>query len=571
MDTNSNIPPQKKVVRVEILHLKEKGYGPQGTLERGEWRKECFDNLSAGKEVFEAWQEGLKKQINKKLFTVRVRFDVNLIYDDGSESIVLDQPQDRSVPYTLDFAGHNFSKTLKISHVGFQHNAIFAAANFFGIVRFRNAIFKGALNFKYAIFNESADFSDAKFAASTNFSDVIFNGFANFERINFNTIANFEKSLFKRNANFHNATLNKKSYFLKTIFSRDVNFSKATFCRDLNFSNTYIAGIANFRNATFSGDANFSNHEFGGDCYFTGATFTKKVSFIKAKFNNQCRFDFDDKRMIGAGYWERETWFMSAVNFENAEIQNVGHFERARFKGEIPNFLGVDNAKTLLVFSNDEYFNKEDISEDAVKRLGQLKRLADEQGQSDQALMFNKFELNAKRAQARIKTEPLTFLQKLSNSDFWSANATALYDGFSNYGRSFTRPLKWYFALLLITFTFALSHAMYLTKQGCDTKEWYLFTNLWLEQIDCEYKTKEGEIRIPLTAWRAAFEYTSYRASGILDFADSDKQTIAIATRLFGQPIEPGWMRIWGVFKAIASTALLFLAALGLRNKYRIK
>jgi hypothetical protein len=30
-------------------------------------------------------------------------------------------------------------------------------------------------------------------------------------------------------------------------------------------------------------------------------------------------------------------------------------------------------------------------------------------------------------------------------------------------------------------------------------------------------------------------------------------------------------MRLWGIFKAIASTALLFLAALGLRNKYRIK
>jgi uncharacterized protein involved in copper resistance len=61
------------------------------------------------------------------------------------------------------------------------------------------------------------------------------------------------------------------------------------------------------------------------------------------------------------------------------------------------------------------------------------------------------------------------------------------------------------------------------------------------------------------------------RAAGILDFSDNGKGTEAVANRLFGQPIEPWWMRIWGVLKAVASTALLFLAALGLRNKYRIK
>ena len=30
MDTNSNIPAEKKVVSVEILHLDELGYGPTG-------------------------------------------------------------------------------------------------------------------------------------------------------------------------------------------------------------------------------------------------------------------------------------------------------------------------------------------------------------------------------------------------------------------------------------------------------------------------------------------------------------------------------------------------------------
>ena len=65
--------------------------------------------------------------------------------------------------------------------------------------------------------------------------------------------------------------------------------------------------------------------------------------------------------------------------------------------------------------------------------------------------------------------------------------------------------------------------------------------------------------------------HTLYRAAGVLDFTDNDKQTEAINRRLFAAPIEPWWMRAYGVLKAIASTALLFLAALGLRNRYRLK
>ena len=56
-----------------------------------------------------------------------------------------------------------------------------------------------------------------------------------------------------------------------------------------------------------------------------------------------------------------------------------------------------------------------------------------------------------------------------------------------------------------------------------------------------------------------------------MDFTDTGKQNNAVNCRLFEEPIEPPLMRVWGIFKGIASIALLFLAALGLRNKYRIK
>lgn len=489
MDTNSSIPAQKKVVSVEILHLDEVGYGPQGKHTRGEWRKECLENLLAGKAQFEAWQANWRSQINTTLFKRSFRCNVTL---DTGKIKILNPEYFPYEPYSLDFTGQNFANYVNANGANFLQNTLFTAAKFNG----------GYFDFGAGPFLGDMDFSNSVFHADTSFSYAFFV-----------TTARFDKAQFKGKADFTN-----------TFVSGHTLFRDAKFCLS-----------AMFEDAFFYGGLNFSNSKFKNKCRFEGAT-------IEAK-----------------------------ADFENAELTNVGHFERVRFKGEMPNFLGVDNAKTLLVFSGDEYFPEKDTSEDAIKRIGQLKRLADEHGQIDQALMFNKFELNAKRAQARIKAKSLTLLRKLENSDFWFSNATYLYDKLSDYGRSFTRPLLAYLALLLFTLWLGLANAIIFSAKGCDNEKWYLFTNLWREQIECVDKTKIGETKIPLSGWRAAFEYTSYRASGILDFADADKQTIAVASRLFDQPIEPWWMRGWGVFKAIASTALLFLAALGLRNKYRIK
>ena len=76
---------------------------------------------------------------------------------------------------------------------------------------------------------------------------------------------------------------------------------------------------------------------------------------------------------------------------------------------------------------------------------------------------------------------------------------------------------------------------------------------------------------LKLSYERAVFEYAMFRAGGVMDFTDTGKQNNAVNCRLFDEPIEPVFMRGWGMLKGIASIALLFLAALGLRNKYRIK
>ncbi len=374
--------------------------------------------------------------------------------------------------------------------------------------------------------------------------------------------------------NFCNATgfiFLQNAIFAGTYFVGYTSFDEANFNKFATFERAHFEEIAWFNKTVFIEDVLFTKTLFNGDAWFTGAIFKKFAGFVHVRFNGLCNFsDLSGLKKNGL-YTSRGVLFEDFANFESSIFENVGHFELAKFNTTTPNFLGVDISKTRLEFSNDDYFSITDVTEAEIKRLGQLKRLADEHGQTDQALMFNKFELNAKREQSRIKTHSLSFLKKLGNSDHWFANATYLYDKFSDFGRSFTRPLKYYAVLLGLVFLIALGNAAYNSPKECRSENFRILSDLSRDDTPCDISETKPDDKIRLNGYRAAAEYTVYRAAGILDFSDNGKATDAVARRLFGQSYEPGWMRFIGLLKAIASTALLFLAALGLRNKYRIK
>lgn len=312
--------------------------------------------------------------------------------------------------------------------------------------------------------------------------------------------------------------------FNGAIFNNVAIFSGSNFQEHVEFQDAIFNGCCEFNDATFA-DMDFYGASFCGDAYFR-----------RAKFLGQCFFgDSYDK---SEGIWVKKTSFACKADFENAEFGNVGHFERVKFLTDTPAFRGCKIGDTRLEFSDDNYFPKNENSEDAIKNISFLKRLSEEHGQTDQALNFNAMELKAKRKQV----EP--------QAAHWSFKAvTWLYEKLSDYGRSFTEPLKKYLILLLLTLWLALTNAIIFSAKKCENETWYLFTNLNREQIEClPTKSKEGEKPFKLTAWRAASEYTLYRAAGVLDFADSDKQTKEVAQRLFDQEIEPWWMRIWGCF-----------------------
>jgi uncharacterized protein YjbI with pentapeptide repeats len=513
MDTNLNIPTAKKVSLVQLPNGSNKGFGWNGEFTRDEWRRTCLINFKAGAEQFATWQNSWKDLINLDL--PQVRLEARLIYDDGTNEIILDDFYESHEAYDLDFVGQIFEEKID------------GANRYFG----QHALFNGAT------FKSGAFFTDAKFQKNINFGNAIFLSNVSFRSAYFNFFAGFDS----------------------VFFANNLDFAEAIILGYATFSGTNFCGISNFDGTNFP-HVDFSSHtkitKFWGDVSFRSVTFEYNANFFKTEFINQCRFDntFDKNTLT----WNKETSFARAVNFENAKILNVGHFERVQFNGEIPNFLGVDNSKTLLIFSGDKYFSKSDTWEDAVNRISQLKRLSDEQGQNDQAMMFNAIELNAKRAQLRLEVYALSFIYKLGSADYWSANITDAYAIFSNYGRSFTKPIFWYGILICLSALFAM---IYSTYSDSPPEE---------QQVLCKpIEDQPPPLKLPYG--RAVVEYAMFRAGGLMDFTDTGKQNNAVNCRLFEEPIEPSLMRAWGIFKGIASTALLFLAALGLRNKYRIK
>jgi hypothetical protein len=355
--------------------------------------------------------------------------------------------------------------------------------------------------------------------------------YMNFDGYEFNLPALFVGTQFNRLLNFRNIAF--KAY---------INCSNALFKEDVDFSESKFDAYADFTSAEFAGQADFSSILFKGDVYFSSAVFNKAAYFTQTIFEKQCRFDnvYNEK----SADWENGTHFKEEANFENAVFKNVGHFERVRFSKFNPSYLGVDTSLTRLEFSDGSYFAQNDLSIEAVNRLGHLKRLSDEHGQTDQALNFNALELHLK--------------SKRSKKDIVYKIVTWLYEKLSDYGRSFARPIFWYGILIFLSALFAM---IYSTYSDSPAEE---------QQALCK-PIKDQPPPLKLTYGRAVVEYAMFRAGGLMDFTDTGKQNNSVNCRLFEEPIEPPLMRAWGIFKGIASIALLFLAALGLRNKYRIK
>ncbi len=514
---------EKEIASIEILHLDEPGYGPEGKHTRREWREECLTNLLAGKDQFLAWQESWKALAEQN--DRKARFGLVVSYEDGTKRKFFDESYIERASHALDFNGSHFKVRVNCQQFHFQFASLFGFARFSGNAYFNESQFSGYAYFSESQFSGYADFSASQFSGDANFSESQFLGDANFSASQFSGYANFSASQ----------------------FSDEADFSASQFSGYANFRASQLSGTADFSVSQFSGYADFRASQFSGDTYFSKAGFPSGSNFS-------------------------ETTFKLIAHFENASFANVGHFEQAKFEGEIPAFRGCKIDATRLEFSDESYFTQADFSEDAIKNISSLKRLADQHGQVDQAIEFNAMELRAKRQYRLKRLNQLSILERLKSGDWWATHATWVYAHVSDFGRSFTTPLKGYLALLGVTWLLALVCAIGFAPQLCLGQTSGFFALELARYNTCE---NPDAVRPPkqlvFTGYTAASEYTLYRASGFIYFADKGKQVHDINRRLFDSPVEPWFMRIWGLVTSLLSTIFFFFIALGLRNRYRIK
>ena len=123
MDTKSNIPHKKTVVKVEWPASEDAGFGPQGKHTRKQWRDECLENLEKGSAQFDLWQKGWESQIKK--FLPGVSFSTTVYYDDDSKVELFNIHRREFLPYSFDFIGQNLTKFVALSGVNVLQTALF--------------------------------------------------------------------------------------------------------------------------------------------------------------------------------------------------------------------------------------------------------------------------------------------------------------------------------------------------------------------------------------------------------------------------------------------------------------
>jgi uncharacterized protein YjbI with pentapeptide repeats len=313
-------------------------------------------------------------------------------------------------------------------------------------VDFSSVTFKRPADFRSSTFSGDVNFGGTRFENQADFSSAIFSGEAKFERVQFQAgSADFKSARFSKGVDFQYATFSNAN-FRSTTFSGPANFNSTTF---------HGIGRATFNSAVFSDGADFGSANFLlGGVDFGSADFSKTASFNAAKFN--------------MATFEAAT-FSSLIQFINAEFNGSTIFASARFEAQPPDFRGATMHEATEWHDvtwpkppkNDADAQQQVYAYERLKQeMERLKKHEDEQN-------FFRRELRARRR--LLRTSPGEWLLNF------------LYQLFSDYGKSFRRPLFWLLAIFAAgTAFFALSPVYCGTPMPFELAARLSFANIFL-------------------------------------------------------------------------------------------
>lgn len=241
--------------------------------------------------------------------------------------------------------------------------------------------------------------------------------------------------------------------FSSATFSDDTLFGSATFIGDANFNSTTFTGDANFDSATFSGVAQFDSTRFSGEADFNDATFSGGALFRKATFSS--RAEFEVVTFSGSSEFNNVI-FSGTAGFNNATFTDNANFTNAEFKST------TDFSKVIFVevpyFHNAELHQSTDfrgaIFEDKGSRAAPS---------AYRTLKIAMGDVRSKKEEADFYAYEMESNLKQYDTHLFVKLFTYFYCAFSDYGRSFMRPLVW---LLLITIFFSMIYSVLLVHSN---------------------------------------------------------------------------------------------------------
>ncbi|KZK79987.1 hypothetical protein PsAD13_04978 [Pseudovibrio sp. Ad13] len=453
-----------------------------------------------------------------------------------------------NIPKKEEEGSANFENFVFTGKVNFANATLLNA-------RFKNATFQGEARFNGVQFKSETDFANAQFIQPVSFQHSRFEGKVYFPQTKFKKVCTFAQAQFKEDANFKQTIFSGEATFHKSKFCHYASFIEVLFWREVNFQDAEFFKNCRFESTTFHKSANFPGTVFRAgsqlvDCDFEGIT-----SLGHAQFHADTSFELSTFEMLASFYAAR---FERQATFRHSKFNGSLDISRAKFLC-IPDFrqTALGHHVTLRGATIERPI---EFADEDADRLRRLKEMATQSKDHELEQEFFAQEMKAARSTEipeHLHTQPLmklrTAIRPIFNSKQFGKVRLHLigelqrrrlvrllrlmpnyvYEVFSNFGRSISRPLIGLLATLL-----AFSGVFQLLA------------------------IKEG------ASWSSAFVYSASLLLPFFGFARNEGRLAREA--LFGEDYHSAVLSLTGFTEGILGLVFVFLIGLALRNRFRI-
>jgi hypothetical protein len=504
----------------------------------------------------------------------------------ASEDVVLELlKNDEKHSGAAIFLGAKFGKKANFSFSVFGVGARFGGSTFGNKANFEGAAFGEMADFRNVTFGENANFTKTTFADEACFRRTVFGGESYFKETLFGHRIDFKQVVFQGRVTFSPKRLGDRINFAGAVFENDVFFQEglkfgiapdfrgAVFHRMSVWRGVEFGKAATFIGTSFVGSVDFGDSLFGEQATFVGASFVEQVDFSNAVFGDKVRFDSQpDETLIS--HLRMNAWVLPADS-TNTNLMNLWRsvrpnperfpaitFRNARFAG-------------YASFNDRHLYNEVDF---AYSKFSQPPEFRNVMGHDQLHWARVRFGFRGKMPFLPIRTpgwttdhKAMTWLRRLrkianeihdtdaerdifvlermaERGVLWKGDwrrpwrplvptiLMGLYRIFSNYGRSVVLPLLW------------------LVGSNVGFYFWY-----------------DSLVAPALRTERVADALYTFTLANAVPFVGATRQSLGAAIeKLFSDGVPP-FIQALSTAQGILSAVFIFLAALALRNFFKVK